>query len=215
MNELTAEQIRDHTYPLLTPIGDLDPDERARFSYARHHGDELVELLAHQDGAGRQRLTDADVAKVGAAELYSLARERLRLLPTDGCEVVRPEHGEFRVLRGASEFTASKLVVLREALRPVMGTAVDARAGVLVSVPTPHQLVFGSVDEDLPAVLLYLARYTVMTYQDSRNPLSPTTYWWHDGTLTPLVTLDSEGMVEFRFPPAFIAGANTAFEQPA
>jgi hypothetical protein len=202
--ELTAHQIRDHTYPLLRPIAGLDPDDRARTTYARRHGDDLVELLAHRDDHGLQRLTDDDVARVGAAELYSLARERLRLVPTEGCDVVRPDRGQFRVLRGASELTASKLVLLPEVLRPVLGAAVDAPAGIMVSVPTQHELAFAPVGGDLPAVLTYLARYTVMTFQDGRDPLSPTTYWWHAGELTPMVTLDAAGMVDFRLPPAFM-----------
>lgn len=182
--ELTVRQVPDHTYPLLTPIAALGADERARTTHARRHADDLVELLVHRGEQGPRRLTDDEVAPVGAAELYALARQRLRLIPSDECEVVRPDRGQFHVLRGASEFTASKLVLLAGVLQPVLGTAVNTRAGLLVSVPTRHELVFAPVGGDIPAILVHLARHTVMTYQDSQHPLSPTTYWWHAGTLT-------------------------------
>jgi hypothetical protein len=123
---------------------------------------------------------------------------------------VRPDRGEFHVLRGASEFTASKLVLMPETLRPVLGASLNTQAGALVSVPTQHQLVFAPVGGDLPAILVHLARYTAMTYEDSRDRLSPSTYWWHAGTFTPVVTLDGNGSVDFRLPPEFIDAAASA-----
>lgn len=207
--ELTVQQVRDHTYPLLTPIVGPEPDERGLPTYARRHGDDLAEVLVYRGEQGLRRLTDEEVTEFGAAELYSLARQRLRLIPMDGCEVVRPDRGEFHVLRGTSEFAASKLVLLPDVLRPVLGAAARARSGLLVSVPTPHELVFAPLGGDLPAILVHLARHTLMTYQDSPHPLSPTTYWWQAGNLTPVVTLDGES-VDFRLPPAFIDGANSS-----
>ena len=41
-----------------------------------------------------------------------LAQERIRRIPTYESEVVRLDGGEFHVLRGASDFFASKLVLL-------------------------------------------------------------------------------------------------------
>ena len=72
--ELTAQQVRDHTYPPLTPIAGLGAAERAQTTYARRHADDLVELLVHGGEQGLRRLTDDEVAPVGTAELYSLAR---------------------------------------------------------------------------------------------------------------------------------------------
>jgi hypothetical protein len=202
--DLTAQQIRDHAYPYLIAASALSTADHARTTYARRHGEDLVELLVHRDHCGLRRLTDDDVAKVGAADLYALARERLRMIPTGKAEVERPDHGEFQVLRGASELTASKLVLLPEVLRPALGPALKTPAGLLVSVPTRRQLAFAPVAGDIPAVLVYLARYTVITHEDSRDALSPSTYWWHGGTLTPIVTVDGRRDPEFRFPPAFL-----------
>lgn len=208
--KLTAEQLRDHTYPLLTPIEAVLPEDRDRYTYARRLGTDFLELLVHQDGECVRRLSDEEVAKVGETDLFALARERLRQIPDDGCELVRRDQGEFHVLRGASEFTASKLVLLPDVLRPVLGRTMDERNGALVSVPSPHELVFAPVGANIPATLVHLARYTLMTYEDGRHPLSPVTYWWQDGALTPVVTLDNTGFVEFQLPPAFFDAAKSA-----
>ena len=197
--ELTVDQIRDHTYPLLAPTGVDGP------AYARRSGEEFVELLAVQDGDAVRRLTGDEVAKAGAAELFSLAEQRLRFLPTSGCQTIRRDGGEFHVLRGPSDFIASKLLLLPDVIQPVIGAAAN---GVLVSVPSRRELAFASIGGELPATLVHLARYTVMTYQDGPHPLSPITFWWHRGVLTPVVTMDSAGDVEFRLPPVFIDAAS-------
>jgi hypothetical protein len=207
---LTAEQIRAHTYPRLSPIDQVPPEERLACAYARPFGVDFVELLVHQDGECLQRLTDEDVAKVGAPDLFELARARLRELPAGTAEVVRRDGGEFHVLRGASEFTASRLLLLPEVFRSVVGRTIDEVAGALVSVPSRHEMCFAPVDETIAATLVHLSRYTLMTYDDCRHPLSSTTYWWQDGTLAPVVTLDPDGFVDFRMPPAFMDAAGSS-----
>ncbi len=205
---LTPRQLRDHTYPLLLAVTDRGTKGRRGFTYARPVGEDLIEFLAHRDGDDLRLLHDDEVATVGAAELFTLARERLRLLPFESSECVQQDGGEFHVLRGATELTAGKLVLLPDVLRSVLGVATETPAGLLVSVPTPHELVCAPVAGDLPATLLYLARYTLMTYEQSRRPLSPITYWWHEGVLTPVVTMGEDGMVDFLLPPAFLDAAS-------
>lgn len=201
-SDLSAEQILGNTYPLLTRRQAMRPEELAECTYARSHGPDFVELLVHQDGECVRRLTDDDVSKVGATDLFTLAHERLRLIPADW-EVVREDRAEFHVLRGTSTFVASKLALLPDVLRPALGRRMNAPSGALVSVPSRHELVCASVAGDIPAILVHLARYTLMTYEDGRDPVSPDTYWWHDETLTPVVTLDPGGFVDFRLPPTF------------
>lgn len=205
--ELTDQQIRHHTWPLLTRAAELRPSPRVRKTYTPFPDADLVQLLVHQDGDNERVLTDADVAKVGERELLMLVRERARRIPTDESDVVRLDGGEFHVLRGTSEFFASKILLLPEPLRPVLGLAAENPLGVLVSVPSRRELVVGAVDGNLPATLVHLARYTLMTYEDCRDPLSGDTYWWHGGTLTPVVTRDGTGHVDFRLPPAFFDAA--------
>jgi hypothetical protein len=204
---LTAAQIRAHTYPRLIPIDQLLPEERLTCTYARPLGGDFVEVLVHQDGECLQRLTDEDVARVGATELFALARERLRQMPSGAADVVQRDGGEFHILRGPSEFTASKLLLLPEVVRSVLGRTIDDAAGVLVSVPSRHELCVAPVDETIAATLVHLSRHTLMTYDDCRHQLSSSTYWWQAETLTPVVTLNRDGFVDFRMPPAFVDAA--------
>jgi hypothetical protein len=68
---VSPEQISGHTYPLLTPRGALRPEDLADCTYARDHGPGFLELLVHQDGERVRRLTDDDVAEVGATDLFA------------------------------------------------------------------------------------------------------------------------------------------------
>ena len=207
--DLSADQIYGHSFPLLTPRAAVRNQALARCTYARPHGPDLLELLVYRNGECLRRLTDDDVATVETTDLFGLARERLRLIPA-AWEVVRCDQAELHVLRGASTFTASKLTLLPDVLRPALGRKIKAPSGALVSVPSRHELVCAPVDVDIPATLVHLARYTLMTYEDCRDPLSPNTYWWHNETLTPVVTLEPGGFVDFRLPPAFYDAAGTS-----
>lgn len=72
-----------------------------------HQDRDSERVLTNDEGCGPHR-----VARVGAQELLMLAQERIRRIPTYESEVVRLDGGEFHVLRGASDFFASKLVLL-------------------------------------------------------------------------------------------------------
>lgn len=50
-----------------------------------------------------------------------------------------------------------------EVLEPFIGRAMHGPAGVLVSVPSRHELVFAPVDANIAATLVHQARYTLMT----------------------------------------------------
>ena len=156
--QLTLKQIRDHTYPQLTPVDAFRRRDRAQHTHARPFGDDFVELLVHRDGEHIRPLTDDHVAQVGATELFELARERLRLLPTNGCQLIRRDRSEFHVLRGDCVLTASKLLVLPDVVGPILGRARTRSAGVLVSVPSRRELVFADVNENIAANLVHLAR---------------------------------------------------------
>lgn len=213
-SELTDQQIRKHTFPRLVRSDEIFPEERAQYGYARCHAGELVELLVHRDGDVERRLTDDDVARVGATDLFTLAQRRLRGIASTEREVVCLDGAEFHVLRSPSEYFSSKLIHLPWALPGVLGRVMDGPHGALVSVPSRRELVVGRVGENIPATLTHLARYTLMTYEDCRDPLSGSTYWWRDGTLTPVVTLDGTGHVEFGLPPEFIDAAQSGWNGP-
>jgi hypothetical protein len=202
--ELSAADIRAHVHVRLVPLGEVVPDDDNPYTYAPRLGAGFAELLVHKDGDMVRWLTDEDVAKVGADELYALGRERLRLIRPDVCEILRRNGGEIYVARGDSGFIASKLLLLPEVLRIVLGPKVRYPDGVLVAVPCRHELVFAPVGADVVPALAAVVDYTVMTFNHGLRPLSPYAYWWRDGTVTPLITIDRTGFVDYRLPPEFV-----------
>lgn len=197
---LSAEEIRAHAHVRLVPLGEVVSDDDNPYTYAPRLGAGFAELLVHKNGDMVRWLTDDDVAKVGADELYALGRERLRLIRPDVVEILRRDGGEIHVLRGDSGFIASKLLLLPEVLRNVIGRKVRYPDGVLVGVPCRHELVFAPVGPNVIAELIGVVDYTVMTFNHGLRPLSPYVYWWRDGTLRPLTTVDRTGFVDFRIP---------------
>ncbi len=202
--DLSAEEIRAHVHVRLVPVDSALPDSRNPYTYAPRLGAGFAELLVHKNGDMVRWLTDEDVAKVGADELYSLGRERLRLIRPDVCEILSRNGGEIYVARGESGFIASKLLLLPEVLRTVIGRKVRYPDGVLVAVPCRHELVFAPLGADVIPALAALVEYAVMTFNHGLRPLSPNAYWWRDGTLTPLTTVDRTGFVDYRLPPEFV-----------
>ena len=202
--ELSPQEIRAHVHVRLVPIDDVFSDGSGPYTYAPRIGAGFAELLVHKDGDFVRWLTDDDVAKVGADELYALGRERLRLIRPDVCEILRRDGGEIYVVRGESGFIASKVLLLPEVLRHVIGRKVRYPEGVLVSVPSRHELVFAPLGADVLPAFAGLLDYTVMTFNHGLRPLSPYAYWWRDGTLTALTTIDRTGFVDCKLPPEFV-----------
>lgn len=213
--ELTAEEIRAKVHVRLVPIDSIRTGDRDPYRYAPRIGAGFAELLAHKDGDFVRWLTDDDVAKVGAEELYALGRDRLRLIRPDVVEILRRDGGEFHVARGESGFIASKLLLLPELLRIVLGRKVRYPDGVLVSVPSRHELAFAPVAPNVLPTLVGLVQYTVMTYNSGLRPLCPATFWWQAGRLTELTTVDRTGFVDLRIPPEFADAVTRLTGDPA
>ena len=215
---LSADEIRAHVHVRLVPIEDVVPGPDSPYTYAPRIGAGFAELLVHKDGDFVRWLTDEDVAKVGpdgSEELYALGRERLRLITPDVCEILRRDGAEIYVVRGESGFIASKLLLLPQVLRDVIGRKVRYPHGVLVSVPSRHELAFAPLAADVVPTLAGLVHYTVMEFNHGVRPLSPLTYWWRGGTLTPLIAIDRTGFVDYQFPPEFVEAVNQLTREAA
>ena len=205
--ELSVEQIRDGVHLRLVPLDavrSLAPEAvEKHYTYARRIGAGMLELLVQAKGPYVRWLTDADVAKVGYAELHRLGRERLLAIRPDVTEVLQRRRSELHTVRGSSGFIASKVLVLDHVLRVALGRKATWPQGVLVSMPSRHELVFAPVDENVVANLAGMLEVTAVEYREEIAPLSPYVYWWQDGTLTALSEGDGCGGVQVRFPEEF------------
>lgn len=213
--ELTAEEIRAKVHARLVLLDGLGAEAGTRYTYAPRIGGGFAEVLAHKDGDFVRWLSDEDVAKVGADELFVLGRERLRLIRPDVVEILRRDGGEIYVARGNSGFIASKLLLLPEVLRIVLGRKVRYPDGVLVAVPSRHELVFAPLKSDAAPTLAALVDYSALTFNDGLRPLSPHVYWWRAGQLTPLTSIDRTGRVSFEASAEFIDTLGRLSSSPA
>jgi hypothetical protein len=193
--ELTLDQMRAGAHlRLALPQHDW-------YRYAPRLGEGFAEIIVHRDENFVRHLSDADVERAGYDELRAIGLENLRLIRPDFCELIRCQGAEFFAVRGESGFVASKLLILPEIVRIVAGARTAMPHGVLVAVPTRHELNFAVVDVGAEESLGALAGHAVREYTNGRAPISPYVYWWRDGALTALTTSDSSG----RLAPADLA----------
>lgn len=205
--ELSVEQIRAGAHLRLVPMDamrSLGPDALGSgYGYARRIGAGMLEMLVHADGPYVRWLTDSDVAKIGFAELHAIGRENLLGIEPHSCEALRRSRSELHVVRGSSGFIASKLLVLEAVLPVVLGNSATWEHGVLVAVPSRHELVLAPVDANVVSNLVGLLEVAALEYRNEVAPLSPYVYWWQDGTLTALSEADEHGYVQLVLPEEF------------
>jgi hypothetical protein len=176
--ELGPDQIRDGVHARLVLA---DPHSPAvDYAYARRLGTDLIGLLAHVTGSMVRWLTDEEVALVGADELWSLGLGRVDRIRPQDCELIDTRAGAFCTLRGRSGFIASKALVLAETVGLLLGPDFDPDEGLLVGVPTRHELAF------MPTWATAAGRdafstYTAQEFANGVAPLSPHVYRWGDG----------------------------------
>lgn len=180
-------------------------------SYARPVVGDLVELLALPAGrtppassrAGRKPpassragrtprgdlpavyLRDDDVERLGADALRAAALENLLCAPLGRAKVIEWPYGlkVHEVWHPVRTHTASKVLVLRDVLRRVLGRD-DFPHGVLVIVPTSYDLAFLPIEacQALGAVPP-LAAYARAAFEEDPGALTPEVLWWRDGVL--------------------------------
>ncbi|MFD7294342.1 Imm49 family immunity protein [Streptomyces sp. NPDC059897] len=146
-------------------------------------------------------LTDEDVARAGADELWAAARRGLTRAPMRHEEVRLDGHPVLYSVYGDAHSVATKAVVLPEVVAEVTGRRMPD-AGALVAVPTRHLLAFHPiVDGGAADALDDLATYAARAHEEGPGPLSPRVYWWHDGRLTSLTEIDDEARTLEQRPP--------------
>ncbi|WP_159039758.1 hypothetical protein [Streptomyces sp. TP-A0356] len=135
----------------------------------------------------------ADLGEMTA--LRDRAFQNLRAVRVDKHKVVRDkDSSHFDVLMGGSYFIASLALVLDEVVRRYTKDA-PAQDGILVALPHRHQLAFHVIrDRSVVPSLRTMARSAAVGFEQSPGALSPSVFWWHEGSFTQLATQDNTGL---------------------
>lgn len=187
----------DEIGPVCTPCG--RPGDAAAsdsFRYGRAPAPGLREVLALDLPEAVQMLSEDSLTDLGdVAELRIRAMNNLRALPVEGHETVRRGDGSaFEVLLGDSFFTASRVLVLDELVRRLMGTGLTPD-GALVALPFRHQLAFHRIhDAQVIPALQAMAQFAAAGHEDAAGAISPRVFWWRRGVMTPLSEPDGDGL---------------------
>ncbi|MER7842525.1 hypothetical protein ABTZ03_01065 [Kitasatospora sp. NPDC096077] len=200
----SPEEEAARLHPLLLAAADLaDP---AQHPHALEVAPGILEFLALESPLGWQVLTAAAVAELGdVPSLRRDARARLARLPVEQHQV-RPagQGGNLHVVTGNSALTGSRVLALDAVHRELTGRELPPD-GAVVAFPTPFCLLFAPFDVRVPEVFQDLIETAVREYEASGAPLSPHSYWWRDGELTPLTAVAEGGLLELLNADAVIA----------
>lgn len=154
-----------------------DPDA---LGYARTVAPGLLEVLAVDLGDAVATPSREELAGRGTVSgLVALGRANLRaLLDSDSLRSGRVgENGTFTVVRGESLFTASLALLLPETMQRFSGDD-DWGPGVLVAVPTRHELLYRPIDgADARVALQRMLEAAFLGFREEVGSLSPDVYW--------------------------------------
>ncbi|MFJ9177454.1 immunity 49 family protein [Streptomyces sp. NPDC102360] len=194
----SAEELLAGTCLRLVPADAVGP---AAPVHAREVAEGLRLALALDGPDSVRLLTDEDVARAGADELWAAARRALIRAPMRHEEVRLDGHPVLYSVYGDAHSVATRAVVLPEVVAEVTGRRMPD-AGALVAVPTRHLLAFHPIVDGRAADALGdLATYAVRAHDEGPGPLSPRVYWWHDGRLTSLTDIDDAARTIEQRPP--------------
>ena len=194
--------IDDHVRLVATPARDLSDVTDAEFAsgltlrlvaaasvpnpdavgYARAVAPGLLEVLSVDVGDAVATPSRKELSAQGPlAALVALGRDNLRALLVD--EAVRSgavgagARGSFTVVRGESPFTASLALLLPETMTRFSGDD-DWGRGVLVAVPSRHELLYRPIDAaDARLALQSMLQATFLGFHDEVGRLSPDVFW--------------------------------------
>ncbi|MDH6182485.1 hypothetical protein M2152_002667 [Microbacteriaceae bacterium SG_E_30_P1] len=175
----------------LMPAEFAPPEALRNYSYARRVADDLVEVIMLDYPDTYASLTDEQAQRFSPDSMWGAARAGLSREPWGEIQTVETPGGSFSVLMGDSPFTASRVLDLDEFMERLGELA---PLGVVIGVPHRHQLVFhvlknvasiGSVNDVL--------RFTNLGFSDGIGPISPHIYFWKDGALDRISSVNTEG----------------------
>lgn len=119
----------------------------------------------------------------GPQALRKAGLANLTAVPIERTERVATEDGAtFDLVTGQSAYTASLALLLPDVLSR-LSDAVPGPHGVLACVPACRHLAVHVIrDKSVLASLHLMTRFAINLYDSAAGPLSPSVYWWHDGT---------------------------------
>jgi hypothetical protein len=190
---MPREQLLSRLYPRFIPT---DPQSRKVFGYGPQSVPGLLEVLALDLPETVDMLTADSLSDLGdITALRDRAFQNLRAVRVAKHKVVRDKDGtHFDVLMGDSYFIASLALVLDEAVRRYTKDA-SAPDGILVALPHRHQLAFHVIrDRGVAPSLHAMAKFAAVGFEESPGALSPSVFWWQEGSFTGVATQDSAGL---------------------
>lgn len=196
--ELDCEDVLGRVVLRLVNREHVDDGVLASCTYAREHAGGLLELLELLGPGPARYLRDGDVARYGRRDLWAAALENLLSAPLARHKVIEWPWGTriHELWDESATHTASKVLVLKDVLRRVLGTD-DFPYGVLVVLPTDAELAFLPIEVcqafgALPA----LAAYAREAFESDAGRLTPEVFWWRGGELRTVVSDADEGLDE-------------------
>jgi hypothetical protein len=192
---LSAEEVRSRTYAKLWPVTAFP--QRGRFRYMREIAPGLLDSLVLDLPDSVAGISDSEVERFGGLDgLREAGLANLRALPVEERQRMdAPDGGNFEVLLGQSVYTASRVLVMPDLLRQMLGP-VDAGYGVLAAMANRHQVALHVIrDRSVLPSISHLARFAVLGYSGSLGRLSPDVYWWRDGAWQRISEADGKGAV--------------------
>lgn len=173
----------------------VPPEHRDRFRHAVDVADGLLQVLVADFPTTVATLTDEDVDRVGRERMLAAGRARLVAEPVEHESIDIGDGVRLETFGGESVYVASKVLVLDELLRGLHGER-SYPDGVLVGVPDRQTLVLHvPVDAGVVTALQTMAGSTAQMWATAPGGVSPSVYWWRDGTLTRISRLDERGRV--------------------
>lgn len=203
-SEMAADDVLAHA--VLRIYGDqtIPPEARHKLTYVREVADGLLEAVVLDTPTTVMMLLDEDVRRCGRAQLWAAGLEHLVAEPLGGIERLDlPGGAVVHVVEGESVYTASKILVLPDVLLRAYGPRPFPN-GVLVALPDRHHLLLHPVDDGsvLPA-LQGMASMVAAFFQSAVGGVSPSVYWWRDGMLERLSSVDDGGHLRVDVREAF------------
>jgi hypothetical protein len=184
-DELSVEDVLSRVF--VRVMGTASLGDLTRLTYRRDLGGDLVELLALDYEDHVVLLDDEALARFDLDAVRHAGVANLLAEPFGEYETVKADRRScFGVVLGESVYTASRLLTMDDVLRRTLGD-VSNPDGLLVCVPTRHQLAF-HVLKDASAVpaLEAMAVFAATGYSDGVGSVSPYLYWMNGGELAQL-----------------------------
>lgn len=200
LRALTIDEAAPRAYLRL-----VDGSQVLPWMATRQVTEDLHEVLALDCPDSVALLNVDTVERLGERALREAAV--LNLLAVGFDEVVRldgPGGAVLRVGAGDSVYTASKLLVVPDVLRRLLGEEHAAPHGVLAAMMSWQELVVHVVaDASVVPALETLVRSAGANYAERPHAVSPHVFWWHDGVLRQLTRVTEDGRTRVEVGPDF------------